>query len=112
MSIVIVVSAVWAMPPGSVAVVPVAEKEDTLPGSVSIVPGGRARVCGDGVSRAAAGVVVVAVNCVAIVEATKGGLPTPARNLILMKVGSLSRTLLCHNRVQDRPREICPNGHK
>ena len=55
----------WAKPPGSIAVVLVAEIEDTLPGSVAIVPGGRA------------GVVVVDIS-VSIGGSTKGGLPTPA----------------------------------
>ena len=49
---------------------------------------------------------------ISIAVTTKGGLPTSARSLILMKVGSLYRTLLCNNRVQDWPREICPNDHK
>ena len=53
-----------AEPPGSLAVVLVAEIEDTLPGSVTIIPGGRAGV-------------VAVDNCVSICEATKGGLPTP-----------------------------------
>ena len=67
---------VQAKPPGSIAVVLVAEKKDTLPGSVAIVPGGRAGVRVDGGGRAAAGVVVVGTG-VAIDETTRGWSHTP-----------------------------------
>ena len=91
------------MPPGSVALVLAAEMRGTLPGSVAIVPGGRAGVVVVDIS------VSIALKHEGRIAHTSGGRHEALR---LMKVGSLSRTLLCHNRVQDRPREICPNTHK